>query len=437
MLDKFKQHVEEHFGDLTQKELYLACSGGKDSMVLLHLLMAINLKPTLLHCNFQLRGTESDLDANFVREFAERHRLTCFIETFDTSEILKTSGLSLQETARNLRYDWFNQFLTTQNHVLLTAHHQNDAVETFFINLLRGTGLSGLAGISEKTAKIARPLLIFSSQEIDEYAKKYAIEFRQDQSNFKNDYLRNYLRNEIIPGLTLKSPQLVKKMSETMNSLSETADYLRLQANQFQQQNFKKFHDYETINKKNLLNEHRVLVEFSLKEYGIHRSNYLEFIKTMKAKTGAKFITSSHVFYPDSSQIIVTEKLTQSATEIQIDRLPFQGEIAGNKYTFTQQTTVEPFNTTQLQQIDRDKIQFPLNIRPWQKGDRISPLGMEKGSKLISDILIDQKIRNHAKPNIHVLQNADGRLIAILDLMISEQFKLDHSSKRVVLIREG
>jgi tRNA(Ile)-lysidine synthase len=296
-------------------------------------------------------------------------------------------------------------------------------VETFFINLLRGTGLSGLAGISEKTAKIARPLLIFSSQEIDEYAKKYAIEFRQDQSNFKNDYLRNYLRNEIIPGLTLKSPQLVKKMSETMNSLSETADYFRLQANQFQQQNFKKFHDYETINKKNLLNEHRVLVEFSLKEYGIHRSNYLEFIKTMKAKTGAKFITSSHVFYPDSSQIIVTEKLTQSATEIQIDRLPFQGEIAGNKYTFTQQTTVEPFNTTQLQQIDRDKIQFPLNIRPWQKGDRISPFGMEKGSKLISDILIDQKIRNHAKANIHVLQNADGRLIAILDLMISEQFK--------------
>lgn len=436
MLDKFKLHVEDHFGDLTQKELFLACSGGKDSMVLLQLLMAINLKPTLLHCNFQLRGTESDLDAEFVREFAERHRLTCFIESFDTSEILKTSGLSLQETARNLRYDWFNQFLTTQNTVLLTAHHQNDAVETFFINLLRGTGLSGLTGIPEKTAKIARPLLIFSSIEINEYAKKYGIEFRQDQSNFKNDYLRNYLRNEIIPGLTLKSPQLVKKMSETMNSLSETADYLSIQANQFQQQNFQKFNDYETINKNNLLNEHRVLVEFSLKEYGIHRSNYLEFIKTMKAKTGAKFITSSHVFYPDSSQIIVTEKLPQSAEEIQIDRLPFQADIAGKKYTFTQQTTAEPFNTSQLQQIDSDKIQFPLIIRPWQKGDRISPLGMTKGSKLISDILIDQKIRIHAKPNILVLQNADGRLIAILDLMISEQFKVDDSSERVVLIRE-
>jgi tRNA(Ile)-lysidine synthase len=437
MLDKFKEHIEAHFGELFEKNLFLACSGGTDSMVLLHLLMAISLKPTLLHCNFQLRGTESDLDANFVREFAERHRLTCFIETFDTSEILKTSGLSLQETARNLRYDWFSQFLTTPNHVLLTAHHQNDAVETFFINLLRGTGISGLTGIQEKKAKMARPLLIFTRQEIDDYAEKQSINFRQDQSNFKNDYLRNYLRNEIIPGLTLKSPQLVKKMSETMNSLSETADYLTTQANEFRQKNFGKFNDYETINKNNLLNEHRVLVEFSLKNYGIHRSNYLEFIKTMKAKTGAKFITSSHVFYPDSSQIIVTEKLQQSAEEIQIDRLPFQTEIAGKKYTFTQQTTTEPFHTTQLQQIDCDKIQFPITIRPWQKGDRISPLGMEKGSKLISDILIDQKIRIHAKPNIHVLQNADGRLIAILDLMISEQFKLDRTSEQVILIREG
>jgi tRNA(Ile)-lysidine synthase len=437
MLDKFKEHVEEHFGDLTQKELYLACSGGKDSMVLLHLLMAISLKPTLLHCNFQLRGTESDLDADFVQEFTERHRLTCFIETFDTSEILKTSGLSLQETARNLRYDWFNQFLTTQNHILLTAHHQNDSVETFFINLLRGTGLSGLTGINQKTHQIARPLLIFTRKEIDDYAEKHSINFRQDQSNFKNDYLRNYLRNEIIPSLEIKSPQLVKKMAETMNSLSETADYLRLQSNQFQQQNFKKFHDYETINKNNLLNEHRVLVEFSLKEYGIHRSNYLEFIKTMKAKTGAKFITNSHVFYPDSAQIIITEKLAQSATEIQIDRLPFQADIAGKKYTITQQTTAEPFNTSQLQQIASNKIQFPLTIRPWQKGDRISPLGMEKGSKLISDILINHKIKVYAKPTIHVLQNADGRVISILNLMISEQFKLDHSSERAVLIREG
>ena len=218
MLSKLETHLSENFSFLKEKKLLLATSGGLDSMVMADLFQKMNFDVAIAHCNFQLRGLESFGDQNFIQEYAERNKISVFITQFDTENFAKDYKLSIQIAARTLRYDWFYELLETKNYdYLLTAHHLDDNVETFLINLTRGTGLDGLTGIPEQNEKIIRPLLIFSRDEIEDYAKENNILWREDSSNASDKYLRNKIRHHIVPILKELNPDFLSSFQKTQN----------------------------------------------------------------------------------------------------------------------------------------------------------------------------------------------------------------------------
>ena len=222
MLEKLKNHIVRNFSFLEQKKLFLAVSGGLDSMVLLHLFQQLDYEIAVLHCNFQLRGLESFDDQNFVAEYTNTNQIPFLLTQFDTSAFAKDYKLSTQVAARELRYSWFYEQLEEHKFdYILTAHHANDDLETFLINLSRGTGLDGLTGIPAQNDKIIRPLLPFSRQEIENYAKENTIEWREDSSNASDKYVRNKIRHHLVPILKELNFEFISSFRKTQNYLQE------------------------------------------------------------------------------------------------------------------------------------------------------------------------------------------------------------------------
>jgi tRNA(Ile)-lysidine synthase len=222
MLTKFQHHIELNFPYLKEKKLLLAVSGGLDSMVLMHLFQELNYSIGIAHCNFQLRGKESDADENFVKLQAEKFQIPIFSTRFETEKFANTNKLSIQLAARKLRYDWFYQLLEEENYdYLLTAHHLDDQLETFLINLSRGTGIEGLTGIPATNDKIMRPLLPFSREEILAFAEENSLSWREDSSNASTKYLRNKIRHEVIPILKTLNPNFLPTFENTLEHLNQ------------------------------------------------------------------------------------------------------------------------------------------------------------------------------------------------------------------------
>ncbi|MBF2092675.1 tRNA lysidine(34) synthetase TilS, partial [Flavobacterium psychrophilum] len=222
MLLKLENHLTKNLPFLKEKKLLLATSGGIDSMVMLHLFQKLNYNIAIAHCNFQLRGLESFGDQQFVQEYASKNKIPAFVTHFDTENFAKDYKLSTQIAARELRYNWFYELLETENFdFILTAHHADDNLETFIINLTRGTGLDGLTGIPEQNEQIIRPLLPFSRSEIEEYTKENSIQWREDSSNASDKYLRNKIRHDLIPILKVLNPNFLDSFLKTQNYLQE------------------------------------------------------------------------------------------------------------------------------------------------------------------------------------------------------------------------
>jgi tRNA(Ile)-lysidine synthase len=449
MLDKFKSILQNDFDNFQDKQLFLAISGGKDSICLSQLLLAAGFKQTLLHCNFQLRDPDANLDEDFVNNYAKRNNLPIHSKTFDTSEIAKENKLSIQETARNLRYEWFNTCLTEHSDILLTAHHSDDSIETFFINLMRGTSLKGLTGINNNN--IARPLLAFSALEIEDYIKTNNIQYRQDQSNFNNKYLRNYLRNKLIPAIQEKSENFKPKVVKTLQSLKEADSWIQRQAANFQKANFQKTDEVITVNKSNVLKQDHFFLTYIFKTFGIQRSNVESFTNAMRQKTGALFVTPTYQFTVNRDQVLIAanknallstnaietssnNKETHVETYHSINSFPHKAIVNNLELKFAAQSKHLSFsNNNNIQQFDLNQIALPLTIRPWQQGDRMQPLGM-KGSKLISDILIDKKVPLIFKPEILILIDTNKNIIAIPGMGISEKVKIHPETTNILTL---
>ncbi len=220
MLNRFRKNIETQFSFLEEKKILIACSGGLDSVVLTYLMKELDFEIALAHCNFSLRGKESDGDEMFVIGLAKSMDIPVFAETFDTKKIAEEHKISTQMAARDLRYAWFAEILKDFKYdFLLTAHHLDDDLETFFINLSRGTGLNGLTGIPRQNNKIIRPLLGFSRDEILQYAEKNNLKWREDSSNLKTDYLRNQLRLEVLSQFKNINESVLKNFQRAQQNL--------------------------------------------------------------------------------------------------------------------------------------------------------------------------------------------------------------------------
>ena len=435
MLDNFKQRIDSHYYAFENAKIFVANSGGKDSMALTHLLLSLQLPITILHCNFKLRIPDADLDEEFVRTFANKHKIPFHSIQFNTTMESTSLGLTIQETARKLRYDWFKTFIQDNNAILLTAHHLDDNIETFFINLLRGTALKGLSGIPHNSNKICRPLLNFTQSEIEQYVKDNDIDFRQDESNFENKYLRNKLRNSILPSLIEITSDFKDKIQQTIESVHEADLFITKQANAFIQNNFILSTDYVKIERAQILSLDPVLIEYVFRQYGVQRVNRSEFIKFLSSKTGAQFYTNKCDFLVNREQIFLTDKResTSHSEIISITNLPFTWRDNNYEIRFEKSSQFPKAFMNHSHYVQFSPNLMPLKLRKWQAGDRIIPLGIT-GSKLISDILIDNKVSKLDKQNTIVILDSKDTMLSLIGFCSANQVKLTPKTKEYIII---
>ena len=429
MYKAFEQYLKSNT-TLKNKILFLAISGGVDSMVLSHLLTHFNIPHTLLHCNFQLRGQESEEDEQFIIQYAKANQLPFETIKFDTKTYSQTNKLNTQEAARELRHNWFKSFLKTDQSYLLTAHHLDDSIETFFINLLRGTGLKGLTGISTNKNNIIRPLLGFKKSEIIDFANQNNIQFREDKSNASDNYLRNKLRHHIIPNLKELTGNFEGKMSTLFEDLSASSQFI--DATFLDLKNQIKSNQRLNIEVLNTIPESLWHQLFS--DFGLSRKHNSELIKLVYGNSGAIMTFNSYRFLKDRHQIIIsnnTKPKTNSKLSIsKNDSIVKLGQSELKISTIPYSSTLD-FKPN-IAYLNADKLVFPLEIRTWQQGDKIQPLGMQ-GSKLISDVLTDKKINQFDKENQYVI-TSNQNIIWLVDLMISNAFAIDDKTKSILKI---
>lgn len=412
----------------------LAVSGGVDSMVMAQLYIDAKFKIAIAHCNFSLRGSESDADEQLVCDFAKQHNIPIYVKHFDTDMYAKQEKISIQMAARDLRYKWFNQLIAAHNYkYIATAHHADDQVETFFINALRGSGIKGLVGITADGDTLIRPLIHFTKQELLDYAAAKHIAFRNDSSNDKDDYLRNKIRHHLLPQLNQIQADASVQISASITNLKDDEKVLE----ELTAIAFESFSEYN--NKHYLVDIHKlkkysnfpILWYYYAKQFGFNRE---QSDAVLTALTGRIFYSHSHKVLVDRSVFIIEEIQTSNSSQNKIvypslDELQKRAELSAERLpisdcNYKNAQACETF-------FDAAKTNFPWLIRNWEMGDKMIPLGM-KGQKKISDILIDNKVDNFTKEQVKVLVNANQEIIWLIGYTTSNSFKIDASTTEVV-----
>ncbi|MDR7210000.1 tRNA lysidine(34) synthetase TilS [Flavobacterium piscis] len=433
MLSNLKNHINSRFSYLEQKKLFLAVSGGLDSMVLLHLFQQLEFEIAVLHCNFQLRGLESFGDRDFIQSYCEKNSIPVYITQFDTKAFAKDYKLSTQVAARELRYSWFYELLETHKFdYILTAHHADDNLETFIINLSRGTGLEGLIGIPEQNDKIIRPLLPFSRDEILKYAKENNIEWREDSSNASNKYLRNKIRHDLVPILKEINPDFLKAFQKTQSYLQESNEMAEDASIMIYQQVAKEegneiHFDLEQL--KRLPNYKSYLYQW-LNEFGFLAWN--DIYDLTDSQSGKQVLSSQFRLIKNRTTLILSPvldadpneeyKIEENAAEV---NFPLKLKLSAvDEITIDSNTTIF---------VDAEKIRFPMILRKWKEGDTFHPFGMEGKSKKVSKLFKDEKLSLIEKENTWILCS-DNQIVWVVGIRQDERFKIEKISNKILKI---
>ncbi len=430
---------------LLQKEdkVLLAISGGIDSMAMLALFGRSPYKYIIAHCNFSLRGEDADQDQALVEKEAKRLKIKCLTKCFDTQSYASTHKLSIQMAARELRYNWLEQVRKQEgcSHIA-TAHHLDDAIETMLINLVRGTGIAGLQGIPVQNQHIIRPLLFASRHEIEDFVRQTIIPYREDASNQETKYLRNKIRHHILPVLSEINPSLATTMGGFFEKMRAASTFYDLWIEQVKKKCVKEMGNETHIILKPLLQQQHpdtLMYEF-LKHAGFSSATCHDIFKNHQLQTGKSFSSATHQLLKDRGKLILrkTEQKTPDTKHYLINKDAKVLELDQVKLSFeiTSKKTMNPLpSSSYIMVADMKKLQFPLLLRPWTRGDKMIPLGM-KGYKKVSDMLTDLKIPRHKKKDIMVLESA-GRIAWLVGLRIDERFKVsDQSSELFVITRQ-
>jgi len=437
VLEQLLNHIRRHTLCKPTDKILLAVSGGVDSMVMLHLMREAGFKVGVAHCNFQLREGESDADEELVMKASRAANVPFFIKKFETVAHATTHKLSIQMAARELRYEFFHGLLKSEGYDLLaTAHHFNDTIESTFLNLVRGTGMDGLAGIAAKNGDIIRPLLFATRAMIIDCAIAQKISWREDSSNLSIDYQRNFLRHEVIPRLQQINPGLEETFRDTHERL--------LGASLFAQSFIREFKSsaVETRDRKTTIDIRKVLRSPSpavllweiIKERGFNFDQCRQMVSDHQP--GKLFFSASHQLLVDRTEFILEKKHPSVFSAVTIDK----GQQRAGESPFALALQEESRDNFQLvkdsamAQLDADRLQFPLVWRKWQAGDYFVPLGMRQEKKL-SDFLIDLKIPFNAKADVTVLESA-GEIVWVVGYRINERYKITADTRRILTIKE-
>ena len=433
MLLNLKNHIVSKFPFLENKKLFLAVSGGLDSMVLLHLFQQLPYEIAVLHCNFQLRGMESFGDQDFIQKYCDQNNIPFFTTQFDTDAFAKDYKLSTQVAARELRYNWFYELLEThQFDYVLTAHHADDNLETFIINLSRGTGLEGLIGIPEENDKIIRPLLPFSRDEILKYAKENNIEWREDSSNASNKYLRNKIRHDLVPVLKEINPDFLNSFQKTQSYLRESNEMVEDASIMIYQQVAKEEGNeihFDLAQLKRLPNYKSYLYQW-LKVFGFLA--WKDIYDLTDSQSGKQILSSEYRLLKNRTTLILSPVsdpdpdeeylIEENSTEV---NFPLK-----LKLSVVEEITI---NSNRTIFVDAEKIRFPLLLRKWKEGDSFYPFGMKGKSKKVSKLFKDEKLSLIEKENMWILCS-DDQIVWVTGIRQDDRFKITDTSKKILKI---
>jgi len=451
LLEKFQRYIKEQFNlRPNNTKLILAVSGGVDSIVLTDLVSKSGFDFIIAHCNFQLRGEESDRDEIFVGSLERRYGKQVLVKTFDTEKHAAENKISIQEAARGLRYEWFKELVNSQWSMvdeknihqspltiyLATAHHANDNIETLLINFFRGTGISGLHGIPSKQGKIIRPLLFAKREEILAYAKENNLQWVEDSSNTSDKYTRNFFRLQIIPAIKEVYPNVEDNLLHNIQRLKE-AEMLYRQAIQ---QQLKKLCEQKQneihipvlkLQKTEPLN---TIIWEIIRQYNFCAAQVEEVKKLFEAENGSFIASVSHRIIKNRNWLIIAPIQTEQAQNILIEennkKIKFENGILVLEKLQTTNYKLQTDNN--VASLDAKEIKLPLLLRKWKQGDYFYPLGMKKKKKL-SKFFIDQKLSKTEKEKVWVIE-MNKKIIWIVGYRIDDRFKITSSTKEVLRI---
>ena len=444
LLHLFQEHWSRHFapGSLRNADngVLLAVSGGADSMVMADLFLRSALKFGVAHCNFGLRGEEADLDEKLVYDWCNTNSIQFYSVRFDTKNKSKEWKKGTQETARILRYEWFEEIRAQNNYSkIVTAHHANDNVETMLVNLFKGTGIGGLHGILPVNGNVIRPLLFAGKDALAAYALQNSIGYREDASNASDDYLRNAVRHNIIPAVEQLFPNAINNVNESIDRFAQ-AEVLYRRAIEQERKKLveQRGQDYYIpILKLQRRKPLPTICYELLSPFGFTSAQVPHILNLLTAETGHFVSSATHRIIRNRDFLIITSVPTATADFILVEGVP--STIDTGKYVFSFAIENKPKTIPtdpNMAWLDLAGINFPIQLRKWRTGDYLYPFGMKMKKKKVSRLLIDEKVPLHEKEDIRVVE-CNKRIAWVSGIRPDERFRVKETTEKVLVVRRS
>lgn len=439
MLDSFLTFINQHTPDLKQQPTLLAVSGGIDSVVMADLFHNLGLPAGIAHCNFGLRGEESDGDEAFVRALAARYNFPFFVTHPDVKTFAKNASVSTQMAARDLRYEWFEKIRQENGYQwIATAHHANDSLETLLLNLARGTGLAGLTGIAPVNGRLIRPLLFSNRADVGRHAAEHGILWREDRTNETDDYYRNKIRHHVIPVLSELNPSLETTFNVSSERLRAANALLEEHLQEWKMQIVSREAGNVRIPIAAILakSEPAYRLWFILRDFGFQYGQARSVVASLDRTSGKQFFSLTHVLLLDRDSLVLKASSENSEQEeLAIEQPDATLDWQGARLTLRILPVGSPVHfDNRTVAVDLDLLTFPLTLRKWRQGDIFQPFGMNGKRKKVSDLLIDNKIDRFEKDKIAILANGNGEIIWVAGVRADERFRITPATARSLVI---
>ncbi|MBN1821296.1 MAG: tRNA lysidine(34) synthetase TilS [Prolixibacteraceae bacterium] len=437
MLSEFKEFVKQNelFG--SSDKILLAISGGVDSMVLFDLFKKLKLNFAAVHCNFKLRDEESDGDEMFVKQYVQDAGVQLFVKSFDTLDYAKVNGISVEMAARELRYNYFEKLSTEHEFdYIATAHHQDDLIETFFLNLIRKTGIKGLTGIKPKSGKLIRPLLFAGREMILKYVVDENIPYREDSSNSSIVHKRNFLRHSILPLFENLNPSFRNNIAESIQNLKEAEEVYQNSIEKEKKGIIRLENNNPVVQIEELIKSSfpKILLFEILSDYNFNSAVISEIFQGISEESGKQYFSSSHRVVRDRGKLIITENRDKSEAVFYIE----EGDMELFSPVNIEISLFDALNfkiphLNKYACFDYKKLEFPLIIKKWHQGEYFKPLGMD-GFKKVSDFFIDEKFSIPEKENTWILYSGN-KIAWIIGYRLDDRFKITRETKRIYQLK--
>ncbi len=438
MVERLNRYIESHQLFTPDDTLLVGVSGGMDSVVLLDMLYQAGYAFAVAHCNFNLRGPESERDEAFVRALATKYGKSIFCKSFDTLGYASENGISVEMAARDLRYAWFEEIRHLHHFDrIAVAHHLDDQAETFFLNLARGTGINGLTGMKAENGKVVRPLLFATRKEIELYASGKQLEFCEDSSNALTDFQRNKIRHMVLPLMEELNPSFREGLQETIGHLRDAWSIYSQAVERAKERVVRRKPAGEielSVQELRLLDPVSTYLFEILKPYHFNSDVVAGILKSLDSQPGKQFFSHTHRAVLDRDVILIQKQKEISSKRYYIDescsRLEFPVRLTMTLQNRSGSLNLKTSAKTAL--VDKDKLQFPLILRKWQKGDYFQPLGMS-GMKKLSDFFVDEKFSIPDKENVWLLTNGE-EVVWIVGIRLDDRYKIEPGTTKMLIL---